>query len=218
MNHAHVCAEALVEAYLLRRRRPLFLGVRFNSLRETGEILEAAILDSDGTLLLHSLFRPSQEISDSVFKAYRIPRQVWAQAPNWEHRIPELQMLLGDRLVVTYYGERTLRLLRQTNMLHGVAWDFDERNLHSLQEVYARYCDAWDDSRAAYRRQPLGFAIGKCAIGLPIERRALSQAQCTRALLDHMAEVCARMADLLAPPPARHPRFYAFLERRARAL
>ncbi|KND60971.1 Phage protein [Candidatus Burkholderia verschuerenii] len=105
----------------LLTRSPLFFDTETTGLDEHAEIIEVAILDHDGTVLLNTLVKPTQPIPAESTAINGITEQDVANAPAWSDVCEHVARLLAGRLVVAHHADFDKRMMRQTSLRYGVA-------------------------------------------------------------------------------------------------
>lgn len=114
--------ERAVRAYAaeLLAQEPLFLDTETTGLDVQAEIVEIAILDHQGGVLLNTLVQPTQSIRPEASAINGITEQDVAIAPRWTAVGEEVARILSGRRVISHGAEFDKRMLRQTNTRYGV--------------------------------------------------------------------------------------------------
>lgn len=102
------------------KRWPVFLDTETTGMAETDQVIELAVLDLSGAVLLNTLVRPTVEVSPRAREAHGILDVELAEAPSWPQIEQHLRRLLYGRLVVAHNAAFDLRLLGQTSRAHGL--------------------------------------------------------------------------------------------------
>ncbi len=100
---------------------PLFLDTETTGLGADDEIVEIAIIDADGAVLLDTLVRPLNPITPDTTAVNGITNEMLAGAPAWAEIGPQVASLIGGRVVVAHSAEFDERMIVQTCVRHGVA-------------------------------------------------------------------------------------------------
>jgi DNA polymerase-3 subunit epsilon len=98
---------------------PLFLDTETTGLDDDAEIVEIAILDSAGKILLQSLCRPSKPMSEAAAAVNQINPVELDTAPTWPAIADHVCRILKGRFVVCHNASYDARLVRQTCRIHG---------------------------------------------------------------------------------------------------
>jgi DNA polymerase III epsilon subunit-like protein len=168
-------------------RRPLFLDTETTGTRATDEIVELAILDADGTVLLEQRVKPRKPIPPDATRVHGISDFDVRAAPCWQEVHPAVHRLLHGRALVIYNAAFDLRLLVQTARVHRCPRPPAETAFCAMK-LYAEWHGAWNDCRGNYRWQRLGDAARQMGLAVPENLHAASaDAALTRALLMAMA-------------------------------
>lgn len=100
---------------------PLFLDAETTGLDSKAEIIEIAILDAAGVVLLDTLVKPCELIPEDATAVNGITDQDVANAPTWPEVSERVAGILVDRLVIAHNADFDSRMLRQTCLRHGLA-------------------------------------------------------------------------------------------------
>lgn len=112
-----------VRAYAacLLTREPLFLDTESTGLDDQDEVIEIAILDIHGAVLLDTLVKPAQPIPYAATVVHGITDQDVETAPSWLAIGEQIAGILSGRLVIAHNAEFDLRMLHQTCKRYGIA-------------------------------------------------------------------------------------------------
>jgi len=180
------------DAVLLARQvldqRPVFLDTETTGLDRNAEIVEISIIDSDGSVLVDTLVRPSQPIPAEVTRLHHITNEMVQKAQPWPFLWNNIKPALHNRLVVIYNQDFDIRMLKQTHDRYKMRWDILPRPF-DLMTLYARFHGEWDANRRLYRNISLENAGKACNIPLPNAHRALADTLLTKALLEYLASI-----------------------------
>jgi DNA polymerase-3 subunit epsilon len=183
-------AQARREAAHLARQRlqagPCYLDTETTGLGLQDEIIEVCLLDADGQVQFESLVRPTRPIPMDAVALHRITDAMVESAPRWAEVWPRLRDLMQARTIAVYNAEFDARLLRQTQVIHGLTEAVDTSSFFCLMLLYAQYRGEWDSSRRSFRWQSLETARRQLGLKLPNAHRARDDALLARALLHVM--------------------------------
>ena len=99
-------------------REPLFLDLETTGLDEQAEIVEIALLDVRGAVLLETLVKPSQPMPEAARQVHGISDQDLSFAPSWPALHARVAAALSGRLVIAHNAAFERRMLRQTAERH----------------------------------------------------------------------------------------------------
>jgi DNA polymerase III epsilon subunit-like protein len=165
--------------------QPLFLDTETTGTGPRAEIIEVALIDAEGGVLLNTLVRPTRPIPADAAAIHGISNNLVGDAPAWAEVWPELQRLTSGRLVGIYNAEFDVRLLRQTHAAHRLAGAADLRAF-CIMLLYAEY-RGQRGAYGGYRWHKLADAGRYCRLPLPHAHRALDDTLLARAVFYHMA-------------------------------
>lgn len=182
--------ESRQECQRLLNLHPMFLECKASRIDRGAEVVEIALINSDGSALLEELVRPKQEIDPEMAKVHGITNKIAQIAPPWTEIWQPVKTLLQGRIVGVFDLDSRLEWIRQSNANHYLRWEFNQADFFCIQKFHAEYHHEWDRSTNNFRR----FGLEEAAelVGLPSEpqashRRALEDARLARAILLVMA-------------------------------
>lgn len=167
-------------------RRPLFLDTETTGLGPQAEIVEVALLDTDGTPLIDSLVRPTQPIPLGAQRIHGIDDEDVASAPPWPDLWPQIVSKTKDRPLSIYNAEFDMRLMLQSLRARGQESSRRPQAL-CIMQLYARYRGDWSSRHGSYRWYSLDQARYQLGLTEPNTHRALADAVLARAVLRAMA-------------------------------
>jgi len=179
--------DAVEQAQTWLQRRPVYLDTESTGLGPNAEIIEIAVVDSDGSLLFESFVRPRGAIEPGAMSVHGITHAMVKDAPGWADIWPQLEAVLTGRSIGVYNVEFDLRLMKQSHMRNWLKWQLDDRAFFDIMKIYAKFFGEWDPRKLDYRYQSLENAGRQAGIPLPNSHRAQDDALLTRALLEYMA-------------------------------
>ena len=182
--------ELMQECQRLLNLRPLFLECKPSRLEPQAEIVELALIDTDGGILLDDLVRPKRRIKLSAIEVHGITNEVARQAPPWVEIWEKADKLIHGRTVGVYGLETQLSWIMQCNRSDFLRWSHDPKHFFCIQKLHSTHQSVWQRSTNTYR----SYSLEKAAtlLGLPSEpsayrRRALEDARLARNILLVMA-------------------------------
>jgi len=149
------------------------------------EVIELAVLDTRGRVLLDTLVRPTCPVDPGAARVHGLTEAVLASAPEWPLVFRELRVLLRTtRWAITYNAAFDRRLLEQTCRHHGLA--LPDLGWHCAMQRFADYAGPpLVDSWRRYHR--LAEALERLGLLHPGAHRAVADAEACRRLLIGMA-------------------------------
>jgi DNA polymerase III subunit epsilon len=164
---------------------PLLLDTETTGLDATDEIIQLAIVDMHGNVLLDTLVRPTRPIAPEARAIHSITDQALADAPPVSALYHAIAPLLRHRPVLAYNAAFDRRLLAQTCTMYGLpplevaAWDC----------VMERYACFWGESAntGSFKPQSLSTACTQQGIGVHGHHEAVQDCLLTLALIKAMA-------------------------------
>jgi len=181
--------EAIKRAREYLNNKPVFLDTETTGTGPNDNILEIAVVDHNGTVLVDSLIRPVGAIHPDAARVHGITVDMVAEAPRWGEVWEQVEMVLAGRMVGIYNADFDLRLMQQSHTRSWMNWHQpDGMQPFCLMKLYAQFYGQWNSRRGNYRWQSLDKAGEQCGIPLPNSHRAKDDTLLTRALLAYMAE------------------------------
>lgn len=177
--------QAILMARKVLQIKPVFIDTETTGLDRQAEIIEIAVIDHDGEILLDELIRPLRSIPLDAMQVHHITNEVVAEARSWPVLWQELRPLLHGRLLAFYNEEFDMRMIRQTHEQYS-PWK-ENFNTFCVMKLYAQFRGEWDPRRRGYRYFRLEEAGRAAGIPLPNSHRAADDTLLTRALLESIA-------------------------------
>jgi len=172
------------------QQKPIFLDTETTGLDEQAQVVDLAIIDHDGTVLMDTLIRPTVSIPDEASAVHGISNIDVLAAPTFADVLPQIKAIVTDRILCIYNASYDIRILRQSARAHLVEKKFEIGMWcawNCVMELYAEYFGDWSEYYQSYRWQKLGDAASQCEIVTPKLHRAMADAEITRLILIHMA-------------------------------
>ena len=169
---------------------PVILDTETTGLDYDSEIVEIAMIDIRGNVLLNSLCRPTKPIPPDAEAIHGISNQDVREAPDfddlWENHILDVWQ---SRHLLIYNKGFDLRMICQS----AEPWDIKVgriRRAYCAMLMYAEWYGDWNDYHESYKWQKLTAAVDQCGIQLPENlqaHRALGDCLMTLELIKYMA-------------------------------
>lgn len=172
-------------------RKPLYLDTETTGLGPDDQIVDIAVVDSDGSTILNTLIKPTIGIANGAAIAHGITDEMVSSAPTFDVLWPFLFALMRGRAVITYNAPFDFRMMIQSAKAWSVGQVTDQ-----LQQVrqccamtlYARFWGEYDAYHDNYRWQRLETAARQCGLAFTgPAHRALADAQMARLVMLHIA-------------------------------
>ena len=93
-------------------------------LDDQAQIIEIAILDASGQVLLCQRIKPTVEIGEGAQDVHGISAADLEDCPSWPQVAGDVQRILAGRMVVIFNADYDTRLLKQTAAAHGDSLDW----------------------------------------------------------------------------------------------
>jgi len=176
------------QQYLLVR--PLYLHLAASKHGPQGEVVELAVLETDGTSLLDELVCPRGAIRPDMSSVHGITNELVHAAPLWAEVYPRVCLALLERRVVVYDRLACLGVLRHSTDLARLRWDFDGDDFIDISAVFARFHGQREAGTGRFRTYPMLEAADM--LGLNTEtvgyRRTIEDATLLRSMLMALAQ------------------------------
>ena len=158
-------------------KNPVFLDTETTGFSKHDQIVEIAIIDHEGTVLMDTLIKPTVPISYHAIQVHGINEHKVKNAPSFADIWPTLLEILNNRPVVIYNQSFDLRMIRQSQQAHGIT-AMEPPQVYCAMEMYT-----------AFRgKAKLEVAAEQCGIPVPTNRhRAAADAELMRQLVRYMA-------------------------------
>lgn len=181
--------EAAQTAKKWLNQKPLYLDTETTGLDRAAQIVDLALLDSDGTPLINTLVKPTAEIDPEAAAIHGITETDVVDAPTFADILPKLIDLTQDRLVIIYNAEFDQRLLRQSAKAHDIRQPCVKSDVVCAMLVYAQYYGDWNTWYGNYRWQSQANAAKQLGLGIrPADlHRAAADADLCRRIVEAMA-------------------------------
>lgn len=151
--------------WALATRNVVLLDTETTGLDNEAEVLELALLSTQGEVLFDTLIRPQGPIPAAATAVHQIDASAVAHAPTFGAVYPRLVALLRKRFVIVYNAAYDRRILDQTCARYGLppvrpaAW-------HCAMLEYAKFTGVWNAAKQDYTWHKLQggdhSALGDC--------------------------------------------------------
>lgn len=177
-------AQVSARCALILARGPLFLDTETTGLGTADEVIDLAVIDRDGQVLIDTLIKPTVPLLPEVTAVNGITPEMLAGAPEFPEVMGKLFPLVSGRQVVTYGAGFDVKMLRQT----AAAWVLPSpvERAFCAMIAYAEYHgerSPWGD----WKWQKLAEAARQCKVQIPDQlHRALADTELLRQVFLHM--------------------------------
>lgn len=153
---------------------------------DDSEVIEIAILDSNGSTLLNTLVRPTQPIPAEATSLHRITDAMVANAPTWPEIALQYEAIIAGRTVVAYNAQFDQRVISQTYQRYGM--DAPELTTACAMLLYASWNGEWVEGQLGWQWRwiKLGEAARECGVLVEGAHRALADTQMTLGVLRYL--------------------------------
>lgn len=158
---------------VLARDDLLVLDTETTGLDRAAQIVQIAIIDRAGAVLLDSLVKPTCPIGLGAAAIHGITAAMVQDAPSFAALLPAFRALVAGKRLVIYNADFDMRLLRQSATACGVA--LPRVDTDCVMHAYAQFVGRWNSRRGGYRWWPLPggdhSALGDARACLAVIRR-----------------------------------------------
>lgn len=171
----------------------LILDTETTGLGDDAEVVELAVIDCAGAVLLDTLVRPSGLVPAEASAIHGITDAMLADAPTWSEIHDRFCDLVEGRQVVIYSREFDARVISQTARRYGLqapkCFDLvlEQSSVHCAMQTYAEFCGGWSEEKGRYRWQKLSTAALQQDVKIENAHRALGDCLMTLGVVWAMA-------------------------------
>jgi DNA polymerase-3 subunit epsilon len=171
----------------------LILDTETTGLGDDAEVVELAVIDCAGAVLLDTLVRPSGPVPAEAAAIHGITDAMLAGAPTWSAIHDRFCDLVEGRQVVIYSREFDTRVISQTARRYGLpapqGFDqvLDHDRIHCAMQAYAEFRGEWSAEKGQYRWQKLSAAAAQQGVTVTNAHRALGDCLMTLGVVRAMA-------------------------------
>lgn len=173
---------------MLRQENFLVLDTETTGL-ERGEIVQIAIVNKAGDVLLDTLVKPKELIPADATRIHGITDDMVKDAPDWRDVRKKVWNLLAGQHVVIYNAVYDRKMMHQSaERWEMVKIDWKEyAAFWCAMEMFAEHYGDYNEYRGSYRWQKLSTAARHYGIRQNSAHTALDDAETTRQLCLAMA-------------------------------
>ncbi|TLN01773.1 3'-5' exonuclease, partial [bacterium] len=165
---------------------PVYLDTETTGLDRDAEIVEIAVVDTHGEILVQSFVKPSRPIPPDAAAIHGITDDMVQGAPSWPVLWQSLRGVINGHPLGLYNADYDLRLMQQSMTTYRLPWR-ESFDVVDVMKVYSDFRGEFD----AYRRGKKLFRLEEAGkffrIPLPNAHRAAADTLLTRAVFHCMA-------------------------------
>jgi DNA polymerase-3 subunit epsilon len=188
MNRKQHRLEAILIAKQKLGQNPVYLDAETTGTGERDEIIEVAIVNHDGSVLVDSFVKPVGKISPDAYAIHGITEESLKSAPTWVEVWPQVEGALRGRILGIYNADFDIRMMQQSHQISGMDWHPPYSDFFCIMKLYAQFFGEWNPSTRDYRWQKLDAARWQANLAIPNSHRAKDDTLLAWALLHYMAE------------------------------
>jgi DNA polymerase-3 subunit epsilon len=153
----------------------VILDTETTGLSDSDQIVQVAVIDGAGNVLLNTLVKPTIQISESASRIHGITDETVKDARSFMVVWDEISDLIYGKLLIIYNAGFDLRLMQQSAMACGATMLEFPCDWNDAMDQYSQWCGEWSDYRGNFRwqRLPSGdhSALGDCQAVLALIKR-----------------------------------------------
>lgn len=121
------------------------------------QVIEIAIVDLTGKILIDSLVKPLEpfEITQEALAIHKIAPSMLKSAPTLSELRSQIEVVIEGKTVLAYNADLDIGMIRQSLKLEYSEKVFERTSWLCLMELYAEFCGEWSNYHKSYRWQPL---------------------------------------------------------------
>ncbi|ECF6381602.1 3'-5' exonuclease [Salmonella enterica] len=192
----------------------LIIDTETTGLDNNAEVIEIAIINMHGDVLLNSLVKPTCSIPAAVTKINNITDEMVADAPLWHDVFPVILNIIDGKKWLAWNSKFDARLIIQTGVITGYFEDLPASKILDIaakindsqidaKAVYDQWYGEFDSKRNNFKRQSLATAAERHNVSVNGAHRALADCMMVLGVLNAVchsdyAVFEARYAELVA--------------------
>ncbi|ELV9213897.1 3'-5' exonuclease [Salmonella enterica] len=163
----------------------LIIDTETTGLDNNAEIIEIAIINMHGDVLLNSLVKPTCSIPTAVTKINNITDEMVADAPLWRDVFPVILNIIDEKKWLAWNSKFDSRLIIQTGVKTGYFEDLPASKILDIaakinnsqidaKAIYDQWYGEFDSKRNNFKRQRLTTAAERHNVSVNGAHRALA--------------------------------------------
>jgi DNA polymerase III subunit epsilon len=159
----------------------LLLDTETTGLHFWDRIVEVAVIDEAGEILLNTLINPEKHIPAEVIAIHGITDDMVRGQPTFHEILPDLEAIFTDKPIVVYNVGFDKPFLARAGL------KVENYNFQCAMLMYAKFFGSWSDYYKNWKRQSLQAACSYCNIQWKNMHRAAADCEATRQVVFAMA-------------------------------
>lgn len=155
-----------------------------------GEIVQIAIIDHDGNVLIDTLVKPQNRVPEEAIAVHGLTNERLAKVTvQWSDVSPVVENILRGKNVIVYnaiYDRKMMHQSAEKSGLQKVDWKSFSNWLCAM-EAFAEFYGDWNDYYGSYRWKPLDVAAQHCNVPVSAAHSALGDCLVTLHVCRYMA-------------------------------
>ncbi len=163
----------------------LIIDTETTGLDNNAEVIEIAIINMHGDVLLNSLVKPTCSIPAAVTKINNITDEMVADAPLWRDVFPVILNIIDGKKWLAWNSKFDARLIIQTGVITGYFEDLPASKILDIaakinnsqidaKAIYDQWYGEFDSKRNNFKRQRLTTAAERHNVSVNGAHRALA--------------------------------------------
>lgn len=167
---------------ILARDDVLILDTETTGLNTEAEIVQLAIIGTDGEVILDTLVKPLDDIPAAATAIHGIDARRVRHAPYFETLWEAITEIIEGNTLIIYNAGFDVAMLRQCckRLLISSSSFFEDMSVHCAMHWYSQFVGDWHDYHQSYtwQRLPGGdhSALGDCRATLAVLKEMASEA------------------------------------------
>jgi len=167
----------------------LILDTETTGLGTTDEIIELGIINMNGEVIYHSMFKPNCPINPKAEEIHGISLSSLQDAPKFSDQWHTIKNILFGKKVLIYNATFDLRMLNQTARLYGFDNLLTKFDTHCIMKSYAKYNGVINPKTGNYCWVKLEQALINEGIPSKQRHRATDDCLMTLALINKVGRI-----------------------------
>lgn len=150
----------------------VIIDTETTGLRTDDEIIEIAVINMRGEVLLNTLIKPTKSIPAEVTAINNITNEMVTGAPSWAEVYPQVMEIIAERSWMAWNSRFDARLITQTCLITGIYNGYSPaqvieayKAVHDSQidakRTYSQWYGELDAKRLNFTRQSLSAAVAQ---------------------------------------------------------
>ncbi|ECV7452969.1 3'-5' exonuclease [Salmonella enterica subsp. enterica serovar Derby] len=177
----------------------LIIDTETTGLDNNAEVIEIAIINMHGDVLLNSLVKPTCSIPAAVTKINNITDEMVADAPLWRDVFPVILNIIEGKKWLAWNSKFDARLIIQTGVITGYFEDLPASKILDIaakinnsqidaKAIYDQWYGEFDSKRNNFKRQRLTTAAERHNVSVNGAHRALADCMMVLGVLNAVCQ------------------------------